>query len=378
MFLDVYAIQNVPPCNINRDDTGTPKTAIYGGYQRARVSSQAWKRAMRQDFASMLSTDELGIRTKHAVELIARQIVRIDPSLEDQAEKLASAALSATGVKIEGSKRSGSEKGTPVSSYLIFIAPGEVQKLARIAVNHHQAGEDLAKPSKEMKKEVSAAFHGVQALDIALFGRMLADAADLNTDASAQVAHAISVDGIAQEYDYFTAVDDCTASDNAGAAMLDTVGYNSSTLYRYATVNIDSLYGQLADSKATIEGVKAFVKAFVRSMPTGKQNTFANRTLPGAVIVSLRNDQPINAVSAFESPVRSVDGESITHQAENRLAKWLEDIQKTYGQPAEKTWWSAVDGGGDELESLGEKVDFPQMVEEIGQAVLGLVAGGEE
>lgn len=54
MFIDIYALQTVPPSNINRDDTGSPKTAMYGGVRRARVSSQAWKRAMRESFPEYL------------------------------------------------------------------------------------------------------------------------------------------------------------------------------------------------------------------------------------------------------------------------------------------------------------------------------------
>jgi CRISPR system Cascade subunit CasC len=112
-------------------------------------------------------------------------------------------------------------------------------------------------------------------------------------DASAQVAHAISVNKVSQEYDYFTAVDDCAAEDNAGAAMLDTIGFNSSTLYRYATVCLPSLEEQLGDAETAAQGVRAFLKAFVESMPAGKRNTFANRTLPSTVLVVLRDDQPV-------------------------------------------------------------------------------------
>ena len=167
-------------------------------------------------------------------------------------------------------------------------------------------------------------------------------------DASAQVAHAISVDKVVQEYDYFTAVDDCAADDNAGAGMLGTVGYNSSTLFRYATVNLDSLVQQLGDAQAAAEGLAAFIEAFVRSMPTGKQNTFANRTLPNAFSVAFREAQPINPVSAFEKPVVPVDGKSISEQAISRLARRLASIELAYGIPAAKAWCVLVDKCDDE------------------------------
>jgi CRISPR system Cascade subunit CasC len=377
MYLDINVLQVVPPNNINRDDTGSPKTAIYGGYQRARVSSQAWKHAMRQDFSQFVDQEKLGFRTKHAVALIEKSIAESNPDLAEMAESLATGVLTATGVKIEESKRSGSEAGTPVSQYLIFIGKNEVDKLAQIATWAYEQNESFDKPSKELKKKVSGAFHGTQALDIALFGRMLADAPDLNTDASAQVAHAISVNKVSQEYDYFTAVDDCSAADNAGAAMLDTVGFNSSTLYRYATVNLDSLRQQLGDDAATAEGARAFVRAFVESMPTGKQNTFANRTLPSAVLVALRKDQPINGVAAFEDPVRPMEGTSISSRAEERLAKHLDEVAATYGQQPQKAWWFAVDGGDDALQEFGQQVSCPELYAAIGDSVLEVLKGEE-
>lgn len=377
MFLDIYVIQNVPSNNINRDDTGTPKTAIYGGYQRARVSSQAWKHAMRNAFPLMVDSSKLGLRTKHAVDLIMGEIVVHRPDLAGIAEKLASDVLKVTGVKVEGSKRAGSEKGTQVTQYLIFIARSEISKLASIAIKAHDAGEDLSKPSNEVKKEVSHAFHGVQALDVALFGRMLADAPDLNTDASAQVAHAISVNKVTQEYDYFSAVDDCSAEDNAGAAMLNAAGFNSSTLYRYATVSLTSLYEQLDDVEATVEGVRVFIKTFVESMPTGKQNSFANRTLPDAVVIVLRDSQPINCVSAFEKPVTPSEESSISHQAEDLLAKRLIEIDDAYGENPVKTWWMAVDGGSEYLAKLEGQVTFPQMLDEVAESVRGAISEGE-
>ncbi len=378
MCFDLHVIQDVPPCDMNRDDTGTPKTAIYGGYQRSRVSSQAWKRAMREMFPSLVDASKLGVRTKHAVALIEDEIVRQRADLADVAEGLASSVLKVTGVEVEESTRAGSEKGTPVSQYLIFIARSEVEKLARIAINAHDAGEDLSKPSKDTKKSVSSAFHGVQALDIALFGRMLADAPDLNTDASAQVAHAISVNKVSQEYDYFTAVDDCSAEDNAGAAMVDTIGFNSSTLYRYATVCLPSLEEQLGNAEAAAQGVRAFLKAFVESMPSGKQNTFANRTLPSTVLVALRDDQPINGVSAFESPVSPKEDVSISRQAEDRLASKLIQISEVYGNPPVKVWWTAVDGGTDSLKQIGEQVTFPKMLDEVTAGVIDALSKGEK
>lgn len=372
MYADIHVLQTVPPSNINRDDTGSPKSAVYGGALRARVSSQAWKRAMREMFPELLPEGSLGVRTKMAVSLIESELLRKRPDLAVEANKLAVAVLQATGVKVKASDRKGSDEGSSVTEYLIYISRSELEKLAGVAIGWRDADFDISKVDKQMKKEVASIFHGTQAVDIALFGRMLADAPDLNTDASAQVAHAISVDRIAQDYDYFTAVDDCAADDNMGAGMIGSVGFNSSTLYRYANVNLDSLHEQLGDAEATAQGLMAFVEAFVKSMPTGKQNTFANRTLPSTVVVTFRTGQPINASSAFEVPVRASERESVTALATKRLFKRLREIEEVFDEPSSKAWSVVLDGGDGDVPTFGERVDFKTLTDSVHDEALGL------
>ena len=55
LYVDFHVLQTVPPSCVNRDDTGSPKTAVYGGATRARVSSQAWKHAIRKMFAEEMA-----------------------------------------------------------------------------------------------------------------------------------------------------------------------------------------------------------------------------------------------------------------------------------------------------------------------------------
>ena len=366
MFMDIYAVQNVPPSNINRDETGNPKTAQYGGVLRSRVSSQAWKRAMRETFKSLLDKKQLGVRTKNAVELIVKAMVDQRPESEDQAESYASLVLQATGVKVVASTRAGAASGKPVTQYLIFIGNTEIGKLANIALEWMDQGKDLAKaPDSAMKKEVSGVFHGEQAVDIALFGRMLADAPDLNTDASAQVAHAISVDAIKPEYDYFTAADDFTEADNAGAAMIDSVGFNSSTLYRYATVNLDALQEQIGNAEATARVASVFVEAFIRSMPTGKQNSYANRTLPETCIVAFRDSQPINAVEAFERPVVAEHDQPISQVARRRLVEELRRIQDAYDEQPVHAWAISTDLSTQDLAPVAESVGLKDLTSQV-------------
>lgn len=377
MFVDIYAIQTVPPSNINRDDTGSPKTAVYGGVRRARVSSQAWKRAMRESFGEYLPEGSLGVRTKLAAELLASRISEKREDLGDRALELATAVLGVLGLKVEKSKRDGDDEGKSSTSYLVFIAQHELAKLADIAISWVDEGKDINKLDKDAKAEVKKAFTGVQAVDVALFGRMLADVPELNTDASSQVAHAISVDKVAQEFDYFTAIDDCASDDNAGAAMIGTIDFSSSTLYRYANVNVDALFAHLKDVDATSRGIGAFVGAFIRSMPTGKQNTFANRTLPNYVLVAFRDKQPVNAVSAFEVPVRAGESESVSRRAAKKLGERLSSIKTAYGLGAAEAWYVSEDGVVDELEAVAKRASLSEMIENIQDAVAESCRGGE-
>lgn len=246
--------------------------------------------------------------------------------------------MRAIGIRTGASKRAGSAEGSPETGALVFIGNAELDRLAILALQWLDEGAAIDKPDRTMKQAAKAVFHGPQAVDIALFGRMLAEAPDLNTDASAQVAHAISVDAVTPEYDYYTAGDDMADADNAGAAMLDTVGFNSSTLYRYATLDVPALHAQLGDATAAAVAARAFVEAFIRSMPSGKQHAYANRTLPDTCVVVLHEQQPFNAVEAFEDPVIPKPGVSIAAQAGARLMDQIARTQRVYGGGIHGAW----------------------------------------
>ena len=81
LFIDIHAIQTLPPANLNRDENGRPKTAIYGGVPRMRVSSQAWKKAIRDNFRDTLDTGRLGSRSREFTKMIAQ---RLDRDPEDE------------------------------------------------------------------------------------------------------------------------------------------------------------------------------------------------------------------------------------------------------------------------------------------------------
>lgn len=368
MFVDIHILQTVPPSNVNRDDTGSPKTAVYGGVRRARVSSQAWKRATRTEFRDTVNSSSLGVRTKRVVELVAE---RIGDAISDGDARIAAAAkvLGAAGIKLEKPRKQKGDTVDPVeqSKYLLFLSATQIDRLAELAIAA-EAGGGVDKAAAK------AAANGADSIDVALFGRMVADIADLNVDAAAQVAHAISVHAVNNEFDFYTAVDDRAPEDNAGAGMIGVVEFNSSTLYRYATVNVPMLEENLGDAAATVHAIEVFLKSFVRSMPTGKQNTFANRTLPDVVVFSVRTDQPVNLVTAFEEPVNAV-GAARAVAAAKALADRYYAIDSAFGDGETVNFVVATGAGADELAGLATPVALSAAVDGVlGQvrSVLGV------
>lgn len=296
-YIDIHAIQTLPPSNINRDDIGSPKTAQYGGVTRARVSSQAWKRAMRQYFIEHLDANKLGTRTLELVAYIVDKIQNIDNTIDDEtANTMAEKVIKGAGLSLATKKKNSTQKYAKLKA-LFFIGNQQAEQLAQAAID-----------GVTDKKALKAILDDNPSVDMALFGRMVADDPTMNEDASAEVSHAISTHGVETEYDFYTATDDFSQADNSGAGMLGTTEYNSSTLYRYANINGHELLGQLGNADQTVKTIQLFVEAFVKSMPTGKVNSFANQTLPQAVAITIRPDRPVNLVSGFEKPISSSDG----------------------------------------------------------------------
>ena len=203
LYVDFHVLQTVPPSCVNRDDTGSPKTAVYGGATRARVSSQAWKHAIREMFKDeyMLNAEDIGSRTKKIADVVEKQIKLLAPDAD--AAKLAKKVVKNTGFKVD--EKSGEDK----LKTLFFLSEAQAKALAELAI------ADCNDP-----KQYKDALGTAPSVDMALFGRMVADAPSLNYDAAAQVAQSISTHAVQNEFDYFTAVDDCAPEDSAGAGHL--------------------------------------------------------------------------------------------------------------------------------------------------------------
>ncbi|MDR2975156.1 MAG: type I-E CRISPR-associated protein Cas7/Cse4/CasC [Propionibacteriaceae bacterium] len=364
LFIEFHILQSVPPSNINRDDTGSPKTAVFGGVRRARVSSQAWKRATRTRFADLLNEDDLGTRTKLLVDFVGAQIGQLAPEYASQAGAMANKALASAGLKLTTDKN-----GKTTTGALFFVSHDQARTLAQLAIEAENDGATIDKTQARAALKVKRG-SADNAIDIALFGRMVADAPDLNSDAACQVAHAIGVHKSDSEFDYFTAMDDLSAEDSAGAGMIGTVEFTSSTLYRYATINAPLLKENLNESvEATARAVRAFANAFVTSMPTGKQNTFANRTLPAAVLVQLRQTQPVSLVNAFERPVEPTNDKGRVTLACEALVEQEKALDEAFGVGPARSFVILGSPDAGPLSQLGEQVSLPQLEEALSAVI---------
>ena len=370
VFVDIHVLQTLPPSNPNRDDTGAPKSATFGGVSRMRISSQAIKRAARQNFEGKIADGNYGVRTKKIVELVARTIGEKRPDLEPQSAELAEMGIKAIGFKLTEPRGKKTDQELKESGFLVFLSAKQIEHVADalIAV---AAEDDPAAAFKELKpRSLVDTDHSI---DIALFGRMVAEPNALNVDAACQVAHAIGVGAVEREYDYYTAVDDeKKRSDEAdeGAGMIGTIEFASATVYRYATINVDMLRENLGDGTVVDRAIELFVDSFVRSMPTGKITTFANRTLPDAILVQVRDDQPINMCGAFEDPIVS-DRNGFAEPAVERFVEFESQLRELTGLEAVDSLvaWSTPRGAG--FGKLGNQVRLVDLGGAAVEAVRG-------
>ncbi|WP_328867163.1 type I-E CRISPR-associated protein Cas7/Cse4/CasC [Streptomyces sp. NBC_00304] len=316
LYIDVHVVQTVPPANLNRDDQGNPKEAIYGGVRRSRASSQAWKRATRQHFDAQAPQPDRSTRTKRITQELTNRIAQNNTSLDREgADRIATQLLAQLG--LSQGKKAGD------TAYLLFYGNAQLDAVAALVADRASdlaALDDKALTEAVNELPVAEHFETGHPMGVALFGRMVADIPKLNVDAAVQVAHALSTHETQLEFDYYTAVDDQNEKDETGAGMIGTIGFNSATLYRYATVGFAQLTDNLGgDTDAALDALDRFVDSFTLSAPTGYQNSFAHRTRPSLVAVVVRTDQPVNLVSAFEEPVSAEAG--IQAHSARRLAE---------------------------------------------------------
>ena len=450
--IEVHLIQNFAPSNLNRDDTGQPKSAVFGGFRRARISSQCSKRSVRL-FWRERQTVPLGYRTKRLQELIVKELKKDESfkSVVPNEEDISRGVRLFTDAYYAESDKKNPDK----TNVLVFIGPEEVEVCAQavkelwndpVAKDDNKDDKKKGKKSKAVKG-ISTIIQEIKALegknssqksvsdnenqmnensddsaddkgsedassnkkdkkhklevvkeiqekivaarvsaDIALFGRMLAEQPERNTEAACQVAHPISTHKVDMEMDFFTAVDDLNPSGETGAGMMGIVGFNSACYYRYAVVDRDLLARNLArktertvgmwaqeltdeDFKEADKVIKAFLEAMVYAIPTGKQNSFAALNLPSfGLFVRREGGVPISLANAFSSPVRpKKEDDDIVGLSVDKLTEHWGELKKVYrDQSIKKTTCFHVNQKGrlNDLEG-SVKEDVITAIEEI-------------
>lgn len=329
MYLCIHALQVAPVSCINRDDTGTPKTCIYGGTSRMRVSSQCWKRAVRMYLKERYG--DTGIRTKFISKMISDRLVSEGVCNDKQATTFVKKWLGQANIISDKD----SAKNTSA-----FFSKEQINSLYDVMRNRIQQENNEEKLESDIafSNRLSEAVIDNPSTSELLFGRMFASDPSLNYDAACQVAHSFSVNEVYEEPDYFTVVGDVKQETALGGSdYLDTKLFNSGVLYRFADINL-SKGSELRNEKYNVDAAKAasqFLEAFVLSMPTGSANAYANMTLPENVIVELRDDVPVSFAPAF---VKAIDSKDICQDAINEMSLYEEKISHLYGGPVRK--WS--------------------------------------
>lgn len=342
-FVTAHMLLTLPLHNLNRDSNGLPKSQFDGGVQRARLSSQALKRAARQAYreaghadstrtrlaafeitrrvldtaeqkGTSVDTDKVidsavtAVRAlytdKTDAKLLAAQRKTVRNLLERTAGKPLEEATAeiaevvgtedAATAETAGKGKAGAEE-VATKDTIVYLSTSEIVAFAS-AIYAAQTGES-SDPGALVRDARS------DALDIAAFGRMFAAQANLATHAAIAVSHATTVHQMQLVTDYFTAVEDLQTG-NAGAAHISENYFTSGTYYRTFTIDVD----QLATSWTAFgepgakEALKDLLRALVLALPKGKVNGTNAAGLPKVVLaetqqfrVSYDYEQPLPA-----------------------------------------------------------------------------------
>lgn len=369
MLYEFHMLKSYPPTNLNRDDTGAPKTCVFGGTTRGRISSQCLKRTWRTSplFKAEIGAEKLGVRTRKLPELVAERLLELGVKAE---------FVDAVRPKISGfgNKEGKETKDGATTAQMIFFSPQDIDAVAHTVKEALRDCKTVKDVEKLKAKELQAAAADADntrpvTLDIALFGRMVTSDAFRDVEASMQVAHAISTNKVSVESDYFTAMDDLlngARMEEQGAGMIGDVDYNASCYYLYASLDTDALKDALKDAENADEMIRGALPALLRAIaftnPSGKQNSFAGHVLPSAVLVECKEKKiPVSLVNAFVEPVK---GQDQVKESVQRLADEEDLTVRNFGIPAVERLWFCVDKYQIRPESATKVcATFPDLVE---------------
>jgi CRISPR system Cascade subunit CasC len=344
MLIEIHMLKNYPPTNLNRDDSGMPKTCLFGGVQRGRISSQCLKRSWRKSelFENEIGKENLGIRTRQLPLLIGEKL-REKGVVEDFIG-VASKKLSGIGNK-EGKENA---KGT-FTTQIAFYSQKDLEAITDVVYGFITKAKDIKGFEKINPKEFEEKLTGFRpvTLDIALFGRMITSNAFADINASMQVAHAISTNRVTMESDFFTAMDDMISGkkqDELGAAMMDDVDYDSCCYYTYASLDTDALKNNMELVENREELIKVTIPAILNTMalsnPSGKQNTFAGHSFPSSVLVECKSKKvPLSYANAFVKPAKAFGNVDLVEDSIDKLLKEVDCMCADYNLPVDGRFW---------------------------------------
>lgn len=353
--IELHILQNFAPSNLNRDDTGAPKDCEFGGHRRARISSQCFKRAIRESFRVSEHRDVMdhGARTKRLVEQVAAALNDMGHAQTDSVSA-ATAAVQAAGLRVKGADEDHK------TEYLLFVPSRVIRRIAEAlhdrwtdltnvversrTPNDTDGGEPVKKKGKAKakadadfpadlgKRIVAILKDATNTPDLALFGRMIADEPSWNVEAACQVAQAISTNRVAMDFDFFTAVDDLRDADTTGSDMMGTVQFNSACFYRYLVVDCDALRSNLGAQELLEPTLRGLVRAAVEAIPTGKQNSMAAHNPPSYVLAVVRSGgAPVSLANAFLKPCRPAEGRDLVDSSIAALEDYQANVRRMTG-----------------------------------------------
>lgn len=345
-FVQLHVLTNYPPSNLNRDDTGRPKTALMGDALRLRVSSQSQKRAWRtSDVFEAALAGHIGTRTKDMGKRLFAQLTAAGVS-EKNAREWARQMAGRFG-KLKSEKKSDKDEDLQIEQ-LAHFSPEEIEALDELARTC------AARGSGPTEDELKLLRTPRKAVDIAMFGRMLADNPAYNVEAAVQVAHAITVHKSAVEDDYFSAVDDLNDGlTDKGAAHIGERSYGAGLFYLYICIDRELLAENLGGDKALVnKALAALLHAVTKVSPTGMQNSHASRAYASYVLAEKGDQQPRSLAQAFLKPIKPDDDKSMLEKSVEALSARCENFDKVYGACADARYAINAETGEGRLTEL--------------------------
>ena len=351
-IIEFHILQSFPVTCLNRDDVGAPKSCTVGGTTRARVSSQCWKRQVR------LAMHDLGITHGARTKLISEMIAKVcrDKGANDEKAKACGDKIEQIFIKKKEAPKTKKAKTTDIfeetaeveeanqekTDTLLFLSPKEIDILAEAFAKESFNPDkvikqtDAKKQAKELAALIGNVNEAVDALDIVLFGRMVAQAAELNVEAACSFSHAISTHKVSSEVEFFTAIDD--ESKEQGSAHMGSLEFSSATYYRYISLNLGQLAQTLAGQNMP-EAIEAFTSALYSAVPEARQTTMSGASRWDYAKVFVRKGQRLQA--HFETPVKKENGGGFLQPSITALNDYLKQMKhqdgSLFGEIAEYT-----------------------------------------